>query len=78
MAIIIQNIDSHPRPTGRHLYQLRINQEVICNFYHNRELSLEACLKRAAEAAAKAEENKWMNIYKSYFRKEPTCESTQS
>ena len=44
MAIIIQNIDKNPRETGEHLYQLRINNQVICEFTHNREDDLYRCL----------------------------------
>lgn len=51
MAIIIQNIDKNLREKGEHLYQLRINNQVICEFSHNREDTLAQCLMRAAEAA---------------------------
>ena len=54
MAIIIQNIDKNLRETGEHLYQLRINNHVICEFTHNREDTLAQCLMRAEEAAANA------------------------
>ena len=48
--IAIVNIDPHPRPEGSHLYELRINREPICQFFHDREDSLSECLKRAAMA----------------------------
>ena len=51
MAIIIQNIDKNPREKGEHLYRLRINNQVICEFKHNREDSLSQCLMKAAAAA---------------------------
>ena len=54
MAIIIQNIDKSLREKGKHLYQLRINNQVICEFTHNREDSLSQCLMKAAAAARSA------------------------
>lgn len=49
--IIIKNIDKNPREKGEHLYQLRINNRVICEFTHYREDSLFQCLMKAAVAA---------------------------
>lgn len=60
MAIIIQNIDKNPRKTGEHLYQLRINNQVICEFTHNREDDLYRCLIKAAAAVNWALFNKWV------------------
>jgi len=54
--IAIVNIDKNPRKTGIHLYEVRINQDVICRFTHNREDGLATCLRMACEAV---EENKW-------------------
>lgn len=51
VAIIIQNIDKNLREKGEHLYRLRINNQVICEFKHNREDSLSQCLMKAAAAA---------------------------
>jgi len=55
--IAIINIDPNPRPFGTHLYELRINREVICIFTHKREEGLTKCLELAAKAAEHA---KWM------------------
>ena len=51
--IAIVNITPDPQPTGPHTYSLRINREEICQFTHNREESLEVCLRKAAKAARK-------------------------
>lgn len=48
--IAIVNIEEHARPTGLHLHEVRINQQVICTFQHWREESLATCLRKAAEA----------------------------
>ena len=52
--IAIVNVDTIPRSSGPHIYELRINKEVIATFTHNREDSLEKCLQLASQAAAKA------------------------
>ena len=54
MAIIIQNIDKNLREKGEHLYELRINNQVICEFAHYRENGLSVCLIKAASAARSA------------------------
>ena len=51
MSIIIRNISQHPTSAGPHEYELRINQQVICHFSHNREAGLAKCLAVAADAA---------------------------
>ena len=48
--IAIVNIDKNVRDSGSHLYELRVNQKVICKFSHDREQSLDICLMKAAEA----------------------------
>ena len=50
--IAIVNVDTIPRSSGPHIYELRINKEVIATFMHNREDSLEKCLQLASQAAA--------------------------
>ena len=50
--IAIVNVDTIPRSSGPHIYELRINKEVIATFTHNREDSLEKCLQLASQAAA--------------------------
>ena len=52
--IWIQNIDPNPRRTGLHRYALRINRDLVCEFEHDREDSLECCLLAAADAAHRA------------------------
>ena len=49
--IAIVNVDPNPRPGGVHLYELRINHEVICAFYHDRDEPLHTCLEKAAAAS---------------------------
>jgi hypothetical protein len=56
VSIVISNIDPKPRTRGRHRYVLRINNMVIAYFNHNRHESLATCLRRAANAAAKAKQ----------------------
>lgn len=58
MAIIIKNVDAILRKEGRHIYQLRSNTEVICEFVHNREEGLAQCLRKAADAVDEAREEK--------------------
>lgn len=53
--IAIVNITPDPQPSGWHDYELRINTKVIAQFQHRREESLAVCLRRAADAAEKAE-----------------------
>ena len=55
MSIIIQNIGGNP--LGVCKYQLRINQDVVAEFEHNRVDGLATCLRAAAEAV---EKDKWM------------------
>lgn len=58
MAIIIQNVSEHPEPNGVHEYELRINRLLIARFEHRREESLAVCLRKAADAAERAEREK--------------------
>lgn len=46
--IAIVNIDDNVRESGRHKYELRINNKVITTFYHDREKPLHECLLAAA------------------------------
>jgi hypothetical protein len=50
MSIIIQNITDVPTSVGSNKYQVRINQKVIAEYYHNREDGLAECLRKAATA----------------------------
>lgn len=58
MAIIIQNIDPNPRSEGVHQYCLRVNERAVCTFEHERKEDLAACLRKAADAAERAERNR--------------------
>lgn len=58
--IAIVNISNELKPFGPHEYELRINQDVIATFTHNREESLSKCLMEASKSAEKA---KWMKAY---------------
>jgi len=49
--IAIVNVDPNPRIAGEHLYELRINKELITTFAHNREEGLAVLLLKASEAA---------------------------
>jgi len=49
--IAIVSVDPNPRIAGKHLYELRINREVITTFTHNREDDLAVLLLKASEAA---------------------------
>lgn len=52
MSIIIQNISPEGAPlTGTNKYRVRINQTVICEFEHDRQVNgLAKCLRDAADA----------------------------
>ena len=52
MSIIIQNISAESAPmTGPNRYRVRINQTVICEFEHYRQVNgLAQCLRDAADA----------------------------
>ena len=52
MSIIIQNISPEGAPvTGPNRYRVRINQTVICEFEHDRQVNgLAQCLRDAADA----------------------------
>ena len=50
--IAIINIDPDLRQTGPHLYEVRINREVVATFVHNREDDLFALFERAAHAVS--------------------------
>jgi hypothetical protein len=56
--IAIVNVDSNPRKTGIHLYEVRINTKVICQFTHKRENSLDILLKLAAVAVEEQQKKK--------------------
>lgn len=45
-------------PMGERNYEVRINEEVICYFKHNRSDGLESCMYRAAEAVRKENERR--------------------
>lgn len=55
MAVIIQNVSRHDDLTGVNAYVLKINDRPITAFSHVRSEGLAQCLRRAAEAADKAE-----------------------
>ena len=52
MSVIIQNISPEGGPvTGLNRYRVRINQTVICEFEHDRQVNgLAQCLRDAADA----------------------------
>jgi hypothetical protein len=49
--IAIVNISRPPTRTGPNTYEIRINQNPISRFQHNREDSLAVLLRKAAEEA---------------------------
>lgn len=62
MSIIIQNI-SERDAVGDHSYELRINEQPIVRFTHNREQGLAMCLWRAADAVMKRTHNTDLNVH---------------
>lgn len=51
MSIIIQNISPDAPLFGKNRYRIRINDRVICEFDHDRQISgLAQCLRDAADA----------------------------
>jgi hypothetical protein len=48
--IAIVNVEPIPKQKGLHLYEVRINRLVICNFTHKREDRLDVLLELAATA----------------------------
>jgi hypothetical protein len=59
MSVIIRNLGTNPKPTGKHRYELRINDQVLCEFAHKREDGLAQCLIAAAKAY---ERDKWQGL----------------
>ena len=49
--IAIVNVDNNVKRSGPHKYELRINNNVVTTFIHNREDPLHECLLKAAIAA---------------------------
>ena len=47
---MIAIINQGEKKNGKTLYNVQINHDVICQFYHRREDGLAACLRKAAEA----------------------------
>jgi len=62
MSIIISNDGSNPTAVGEHGYTVKINDKLICAFTHTREEGLSQCLRRAADAVAKEEVLKWVEV----------------
>ena len=51
MSIIIQNISPDAPLFGKNRYRVRINDRMICEFDHDRQISgLAQCLRDAADA----------------------------
>lgn len=48
--IAVVNVDPDLRPTGPHLYEVRINRKPVATFVHHREDDLSTLLERAALA----------------------------
>ena len=48
--IAIVNVDPEPRKTGPHIYEIRINHDVIARFVHHREDDLFILFELAARA----------------------------
>jgi hypothetical protein len=53
--IAIVNVSPEPKETGIHLYEVRVNRKVICEFTHLREEPLSVCLQKAANVVKKIE-----------------------
>lgn len=68
--IAIINIDEKPRPKGKHRYSLRINGHEVCQFDHNREEDLAACLRRAADATDKAKTRMYLEMCETFSIRE--------
>ena len=51
MPIVIVNITKNPKPSGEHLYEVRINQKPLFKFKHERSEPLSICFSQAAKAA---------------------------
>ena len=56
-VITIVNLGKNPQPFGEHVYEVRINEKVICQFKHMREEGLGVCLLEASKAV---ERQKWI------------------
>lgn len=58
IAIVnVQNCGPYCNGTEPHKYEVRINDEVITTFKHNREEGLSVCLSKAAHAVLLKEES---------------------
>jgi len=58
MPVIIENHSPREVPDDQpHRYRLLINRKHIAWFYHRRDEGLAMCLRRAADAADKAQED---------------------
>lgn len=55
MSVIITNVSEHDDLEGENDYVLRINNREIARFKHVRKEGLAECLRRAADAAGRAE-----------------------
>ncbi len=55
-------------PLGPHLYQLRINHQVVAAFTHSRGDSLSTCLRLAADAAEQAHDQKLVRLVFEFSR----------
>lgn len=62
MSIIIQNI-SERGSVGEQTYELRINEQTIVRFTHQREQGLAICLWRAADAVMKRTHNTDLSVH---------------
>ena len=50
MGVVVINIDKDVRPSGPHLYEVRLNQIPLASFVHIREDGMVVCMRKAAEA----------------------------
>lgn len=65
MSIIITNITNPPTKTGENKYEVKINNQHIAYFTHNREEGLSKCLNLAGFAVAASQmEVIWDKYYK--------------
>lgn len=64
MSIIIQNVSTEDTPLkGYNNYQIRINDNIICNFTHKRKANgLAQCLRDAADAVEAKEHDRILSI----------------
>lgn len=51
-------------PGGERMYEVRVNQQLICRFVHARRDLLSVCIDKAARAVREQEHLELLSIYK--------------